>query len=364
MIQVFHGFYQRYFSEEESIIFTLLLVAFFTVMLTMGSIIAPLLWSLVLAYMLQGLVNSLEKLHMPHHLAVYLVFFLFLGVTFLAFLVFLPFTFNRLTVLIHDMPEMFEHLRDLLLLLPQNYPGVFSADQVQRWFSVIQNEMMAWGQAALGHTISSFPRLVTWLVYAVLVPILVFFMLKDSEKLLDWFSKLLPDRRPIMAQVWHEMNDQLANYIRGKSLQIVIVGAVSFVVFALMGLHYALMLAVLVGISTIVPYIGATAAAVPVVLVALFQWGFGNEFYQLIVIFLVLHALDGNLLVPLIFSETVNLHPIAIIAAVLVFGGVWGFWGVFFAIPLATFIKAIIRAWPIGHAAPGPVAVTTEQEAP
>jgi putative permease len=363
MIQVFHGFYQRYFSEEEAIIFTLLLVAFFTVMLTMGSIIAPLLWSLVLTYMLQGLVNALEKLHMPHHLAVYLVYFVFLGVTLLSFLVFLPFTFNRLTILIHDLPEMIEHLRELLLLLPENYPGVFSVEQVQRWFSVIQNELMAWGQVALSQSISSFPRLVTWMVYTVLVPILVFFMLKDSEKLLGWFTNWLPERRPIMAQIWLEMNDQLSNYIRGKALQIVIVGSVSFVVFALIGLNYALLLAVLVGISTIVPYVGATAAAVPVVLVALFQWGFGSDFYQLIAIFLVLHALDGNLLVPLIFSETVNLHPIAIIASVLVFGGVWGFWGVFFAIPLATFIKAIIRAWPIGHAVPVG-ATTEEQDAP
>ncbi|MDR0781083.1 MAG: AI-2E family transporter [Pseudomonadales bacterium] len=362
MTNVFHGLYRRYFSEEESIIFTLLLVAFFTVMLTMGSVIAPLLWSLVLTYMLQGLVNALERLHMPHNLAVYLVYFVFLGVTLLSFLVFLPFTFNRLTVLIHDMPEMIEHLRRLLLLLPENYPDVFSVEQVQRWFSVVQSELMAWGQMVLSQSISSFPRLVTWMVYTVLVPILVFFMLKDSEKLLRWFKNWLPERRPIMAQIWLEMNDQLSNYIRGKALQIVSVAGVVFVAFALMGLHYSLLLAVLVGVSVIVPYVGAAAAAVPVILVALFQWGFSSEFYQLLTIFLVLHALDGNLLVPLIFSETVNLHPIAIIAAVLVFGGVWGFWGVFFAIPLATFIKAIIRAWPISATASG--ARLEEQDAP
>ena len=67
------------------------------------------------------------------------------------------------------------------------------------------------------------------------------------------------------------------------------------------------------------------------------------------VAYAILQLLDGNVLVPLIFSETVNLHPIAIIAAVLIFGGLWGFWGVFFAIPLATFIKALLRAWPVSH---------------
>jgi len=361
MIRVFHGFYQRYFSEDEAIIFTLLLVAFFTVMLTMGSIIAPLLWSLVLTYMLQGLVNALERLRVPHSIAVYLVYSLFLGLTFLSFLVFLPFTFNRLRILINDLPMMSEQLRGLLLLLPENYPDVFTVEQVQRWLNVIQNELMAWGQAALSQSVSSFPRLVNWMVYTVVVPILVFFMLKDSEKLLGWFENWLPERRPIMAQIWHEMNDQLANYIRGKALQILIGTSVSFVAFALMGLNYSLLLAVLVGLSAIVPYVGAVAVAVPVILVAFFQWGFTSAFYQVVGIYVLLQMLESNLLVPLIFSDAVNLHPIAIIAAVLVFGGLWGFWGVFFAIPLATFIKAIIRAWPVVES-PRPPPAAVEQD--
>ena len=62
--------------------------------------------------------------------------------------------------------------------------------------------------------------------------------------------------------------------------------------------------------------------------------------------YLVIQALDGNVLVPLLFSEVVDLHPIAIIVAVLVFGGIWGFWGVFFAIPLATVVQSVLKAWP------------------
>ncbi|MDR2213801.1 MAG: AI-2E family transporter [Pseudomonadales bacterium] len=360
MIELFRGLYQRYFSEQEAIIFSLLLVIFFSVLWTIGSIIAPLLWSLVLAYLLQGMVNALERLRMPHHLAVYLVYCLFLGVTFLSLLVFLPFSFNRLAGLVNDLPKMMDQLRNLVLLLPQNYPDVFSVEQVQRWFNVLQNGLMSWGQALLSQSMSSFPRLITWMVYTVLVPILVFFMLKDSKKLLIWFTNWLPERRPIMAQVWQEMNDQLSNYIRGKALQIVIVGVVAFALFALMGLNYALLLAVLVALSIIVPYVGVTAVSVPVLLVAFFQWGFSADLYQFVIAFLILHALDGNLLVPLIFSETVNLHPIAIIASVLVFGGLWGFWGVFFAIPLATFIKAVIHAWPISQTAEELVAARGE----
>ncbi len=347
MIKVFHGFYTRYFSEEEAIIFTLLLVLFFTVMVTLGSIIAPLLWSVVITYLLQGLVTALEKLHMPHRLAVYLVYFVFLGLTVLTLLVFLPFTWNRITSFMNDLPSIIEELRSLVLLLPENYPDVFTTEQVQLWLSSMQQELGRLGENLLSYSFSSVPRIVTVMVYAVLVPIMVFFMLKDSEKLLNWFETWLPEKRPVMAQIWHEMNDQLGNYIRGKALQMLIMGTATFIVFELLGLNYSFLLAVLIGVSVIVPFLGATVVIVPIFLVAFFQWGFGSELTQVMIAYFVLHLIDGNILVPLIFSETVNLHPIAILSAVLVFGGIWGFWGVFFAIPLATFIKAIIRAWPV-----------------
>lgn len=349
MIKVFHGFYERYFAEEEAIIFTVLLILFFTIMLTMGSIIAPMLWGLVITYMLQGLVNSMDRLHVPHHLAVYFVYFLFLGLTVLVMLFALPFAWNRLSAFVRDMPAITDQLRALLLLLPEKYPGVFSVDQVQVWINEMQNEVLVYGQTLLSNSVSSVTRVVTWIVYSVLVPIMVFFMLKDSEKLLGWFETWLPEKRPLMAQVWHEMNDQLANYIRGKALQIVIVGTVTWLVFALLGLEAAPLLAVVIGLSVIIPFVGATVVLVPLFLAGFLQWGFSSELLQVMLAYLAIHLIDANILVPLIFSETVNLHPIAIIVAILVFGGLWGVWGVFFAIPLATFIKAIIRAWPVSH---------------
>ena len=142
------------------------------------------------------------------------------------------------------------------------------------------------------------------------------------------------------------MKAQVSNYVRGKFLEILIVGIVSYLAFAFMDLRYAGLLALLVGLSVVVPYIGAAVVTIPVAAVAFVQWGWSSEFYWLLGIYALIQALDGNVLVPLLFSEAVNLHPIAIIVAVLVFGGLWGFWGVFFAIPLATLLKAILSAWP------------------
>ena len=95
----------------------------------------------------------------------------------------------------------------------------------------------------------------------------------------------------------------------------------------------------------LIPYVGAALVTIPVLAVALVQFGLGSEFWYIFIAYSIIQALDGNLLVPLLFSEAVSLHPLYIIIAVLFFGGLWGFWGVFFAIPLATLVKAVLSAW-------------------
>jgi putative permease len=142
------------------------------------------------------------------------------------------------------------------------------------------------------------------------------------------------------------MNEQLGNYVRGKSIEILIVGAATFVSFTVLGLNYAVLLGVAVGLSVLIPYVGAAVVTIPVFVVAVIQFGWTWDLALIMIVYGVIQFLDGNVLVPLLFSEVVDLHPITIIAAVLAFGGLWGVWGVFFAIPLATLIKAIYKAWP------------------
>jgi putative permease len=100
----------------------------------------------------------------------------------------------------------------------------------------------------------------------------------------------------------------------------------------------------------LIPYVGFIVTTIPVVLVGYFQWGgdggVTGQFAMMLYTYLMVQFIDGNILVPILFSEVVNLHPIAIIIAILFFGSIWGFWGVFFAIPLATLVNAIINAWP------------------
>jgi putative permease len=106
-----------------------------------------------------------------------------------------------------------------------------------------------------------------------------------------------------------------------------------------------MLISLFVGLSVLVPYIGVTVMIFPVALFAYFQWGFEPAFFYTLIAYAVIQLLDGNLLAPLLLSEVVNLHPVSIITAILVFGGLWGLWGLFFAIPLATLVHAVIKAW-------------------
>src|SRR5690606_29576912 len=119
-----------------------------------------------------------------------------------------------------------------------------------------------------------------------------------------------------------------------------------YITFSLFGLNYATLLSFLVGLSVIIPYVGAVIVTIPIAIIAYFQWGISSEWSYLMLTYLIIQALDANVLVPLLFSEVVGLHPVAIIIAVLFFGGIWGVGGVFFAIPLATLVQAILKAWP------------------
>jgi putative permease len=252
----------------------------------------------------------------------------------------------QVTQLVRELPYIISLGQESLIQLPQKYPNLFTEAQVSDLMEAIRAEITTMSQRVLSYSLPAVFGLISLMVYSILVPVMVFFFLKDKQHILAWLSKGLPKERRLVDEVASDVNDQVANYVRGKVWEIFIVGAVSFATFTLMGLNYALLLATMVGLSVIIPYVGAAVVTVPIAIIAWFQWGWSPEFGWLLFAYGVLQALDGYLLVPLLFSEVVNLHPVAIIIAILIFGGLWGFWGVFFAIPLATLVKAVLTAWP------------------
>ncbi len=346
MKQLIHDFFDRYFHDEESVILLILLTVALGVLLLLGGILAPLIAAIIIAYLMQGLVNIVLRYGASPRLAFISVYSLFFGMFLLMLFYLMPRAWNQLRRLANEIPNLLSEGQTALMSLPENYPSLFSDAQVRAFIEGLGGEIGGFGQTILEYSLASLPSIFAWVIFLVLVPILVFFVMKDKDELVLWAGNFLPRNRPLMIRIWKEMDEQISNYIRGKVVEIFIVGGVAYVMFIIMGINYALLLSVLVGLSVIVPYIGATVVTLPVAAVAYVQWGIGGEFYTVLIGYLVLQVIDGNVLVPIIFSEAVNLHPVAIIAAVLVFGGVWGLAGVFFAIPLATFVKAIINAWP------------------
>jgi putative permease len=334
------------FTNPQVVFLTLFLVLLFVVVVLMGNMLAPLLAAVVIAYLLEGLVSVLEKTRLPRLVAVLVVYFAFL--LFVALILFglLPLLSQQATQFVQQIPSMLNVGQDVLLKLPESYPEIVSADQIGEIIVVIRTELTSWGQKLLSVSLASVMGLITILIYLILMPILIFFMMKDKESLVAWISRFAPSEHQLVGQVWSEVDRQIGNYVRGKFWEIVIVWFACVVTFSVLGLQYTMLLAVVVGLSVLIPFVGAAVVTIPVVFVAWFQWGFTGDFFVLVSAYLIIQALDGNLLVPMLFSEVNNLHPVAIIAAVLIFGGLWGVLGVFFAIPLATLVHAVINAWP------------------
>jgi putative permease len=349
MIKIFERWIERYFAEEEAVLLAVLLVAAVIIIMTLGVVLAPMLTALIIAFLMQGMVLRLVSWGLPHLYAVITAFLVLVSSIVLGLLVLLPAMWQQVVTLAAETPRMIKDGQAMLLHLPDAYPQFITEDHIRQITSGVAQELGRLGQNVLSFSLAQLPVLMAVVIYVVLVPILVFFFLKDAQPMLTWVAGLLPKERPVMRQIWREMNLQIANYVRGKVLEIVIVAGVTSVAFSLLGLNYALLLGILTGLSVLIPYIGAAVATFPVFLIGFFQWGWSSDLLYLMLVYGVIQALDGNVLVPLLFSEAVKMHPVAIVLAVLVFGGLWGFWGVFFAIPLATLCKAILNAWPTRH---------------
>jgi len=346
MLALLFQWYKRRFSDPQAIGLLVILLMAFCILFFFSGLLAPLLVALVLAYLLEWPTVRLQRLGCSRTCATSMVLIVFAGILLVMVLIVAPVAWQQGINLLRDLPNMLNKLYVYAAGLPKRFPALVDAGIIDIIVENLRSRLTGLGESLVKYSLASLVGLMTLMIYLVLVPLMVFFLLKDKEQMLNAVRRVLPRNRGLAGVVWQEMNQQITNYIRGKVLEMVAVGFVTWIAFLVLGLNYALLLAVLVGISVLIPYIGAMVVTIPVIGVGLFQWGLGTDFWTMFIVYLVVQALDGNVLVPILFSEAVNLHPLVIILSVVIFGGMWGFWGVFFAIPLATLIKAVVRAWP------------------
>lgn len=345
MFKILQGWLNRYFSDPQVVIFWFIILGVGVLVFKFGNILIPVFASIVIAYLLDGMILRLQRFKIPRIGSVLIVFIIFLACLSILMIVLLPMIAKQVRQLLEYLPDIIKKIQVVLMRLPERYPDFISEGQLQPVFDSMTTEVTKLGQRGLTHVMTWVRGAISLLVYLILVPLMVFFFLKDKKIILEWVRGFLPEDHGMATEVWRELNQQIANYARGKMWEILIVWTVSYITLKFLGLKFSMLISLLVGLSVLIPYVGATMMYIPIVLISYFQWGWSSEFAYVIIAYTIIQALDGNLLVPLLLSEVVDLHPVAIIVAVLVFGGLWGIWGLFFAIPLATLVQSTIKVW-------------------
>ena len=265
-------------GNPQLVILVLTLVIGLGAVLWIGNMVAPILASVVIAWLLDSLANPLIRLRIPRFLGVLVVYLGFLALLALIVFAIVPILSQQATQLVSQIPGILAELQDVLMRLPQRYPEFISESQVNQIAGAIGYEAMALGRGMLTASVSSVFGVITLGIYLVLMPLLVFFMLKDKDRLTAWVIGFLPRDHRLLAHVWEDVHRQLGNYVRGKIIEILVVWVATYFTFAVFGLDFAMLLSFLVGISVLVPYVGAIAVTIPVAMIAYVQWGIGPDF--------------------------------------------------------------------------------------
>ena len=346
MIEHINKLFKRIFNNEETVIFSLVIVFVLILFSLFAAILTPFIISVVVAYLLVGLQKKIQSYNISESLSAIFAFSIFIIVGAAMFMWLIPLIYVQLQSFVLDLPRLFDEFMNFMTTLSVTFPDLVNSDQISLFFQSVSSELSSITQNLVKSSIAGIQSTISVLLYIILFPILVYFFFFDRKNIINGLTKIIPGDRTMLSKVWSEMDVQLSNYVRGKALEIIIVGLLAAILFYSFGLKYAALLAFLVGISALIPYVGAFLVTIPIVVIGLLQFGLSSQFYLLVGLYILLQFVDGNILVPIIFSEAVKLHPLVIIFAVFLFGSMFGFWGVFFSIPLATFIKAIINSWP------------------
>jgi putative permease len=238
-MQMIRDWFRRRFSDPQVVVLLVLILLGAGVLLVLGGMLAPVLASVVIAYLLEGPVGLLQRWKLPRMAAVLLVFLLFL--VFLFFLLFglLPLLWQQVVQLFQQLPSWISWIQRELMRLPELYPDFISEQLVLDLAAVLKTELTQLGQRILSLSVSSVTGIISILVYMILMPLMVFFFLKDKTRLFQWAAGLLPKERGLAREVWRDVNRKIGSYVRGKVWEIFIVWGVSYATFALLGLDFA-----------------------------------------------------------------------------------------------------------------------------
>ena len=347
MFRFFKEWYDSHLTDPNQVALALIILFITLVTYILLATVAPILVAIILAYMLEGIVHRFTvNNRISRNTVVLFVYLSFLAVSMIILFLIFPLMIEQLTLFIKSLPSILEKGKTFLLSFTSADKGLITANQLTNIFSALNTEITMMSGSIVSYSLSSAGSIIEIIIYMLIVPILIFFLLFDKKDINAWFKKFFPEKLDLSKKAYAELDLKIGNYIRCKFIEIIIVWIASTLLFTILGLNYSLILGFLCGISVIIPYVGAIAVTIPIVFVGYFQWGTSSEFWYIVLAHILIQVLDGNVVVPVLFSDAVNLHPLAILVSILFFGTIWGIWGVFFAIPLAVLVNTLLNIWP------------------
>ncbi|HEX8273516.1 MAG TPA: AI-2E family transporter [Longimicrobiaceae bacterium] len=328
---------------------------------TTGFLLAPFFLAVVLAYIQHPLVRALERRGLSRNMAVLALAVPGVVVVGLIVAFGIPALAGQVANFIQNVPGYIQSLtlrveRWQLLLQTRDLPYVDEQAMLARLRSVQPEAVVAYlqerqsalagaawrGVLGVGKGVSS---LLTLLSYVFLTPILVFYLLRDWDRITAGLAGLVPAaQQPRVLGFFREYDQLLAGYLRGNFLESAIVGVLTWLGYWILGVPYALLLGVVAGVFNVIPYMGLIVSLIPAVIIALFTANILLSLGKVFLVFIVVQLLDGSYIGPKIVGEAVGLHPVWIILALSVAGYFFGFVGLLLAVPLAVLVKLLLTS--------------------
>ncbi|MET1015084.1 MAG: AI-2E family transporter [Paenisporosarcina sp.] len=320
---------------------------FYPIQVLLANVVLPVILATIAYYLLRPILNGLIKLRVPKIWGILFILLALIGLITLLIVAVFPFLRDQTSTLIQEFPEYFRKL--VVSLDAFLRTSVFSSYYVNLDVDKIINEIprdigdtisdtLGGVATGIGKVIST----LTGLVLAIVtVPFILFYLLKDGEKLPQYILKLLPPRmREDAAHVMKEADKQISAYIQGQILVAMCIGFMVFIGFLIIGMDYALLLGVLAMITSVVPYLGPIIAVTPAAIIAIVTSPF--MLVKLALVWTVVQLVEGKFISPQIMGKSLHIHPITIIFVLLTAGSLFGVPGVILGIPGYALLKVLV----------------------
>ncbi len=314
----------------------------------LSPILTPFLFAALLAYLGNPLLGRLEAYHLPRALAVTLVFLALFGLLLLLLLILVPRLEDQVSQLLGRLPRYLEWLKGYLQpYLEQWLPEARETLNTQLLGEALAQHWQTAGGVLAGvwQSLSrSGLALITWLVNLLLVPVLAFYLLRDWNRLISTAATLLPrDSSVPWRRLARESDEVLGAFLRGQLAVMFALGVIYTTGLWLVGLEFALLIGLLAGVVSFVPYLGLIFGIAAAGLASLVQFQGPDQLHWVALVFIVGQVLEGSLLTPRLVGERIGLHPVAVIFAVMAGGQLYGFFGILLALPVAAVAMVFLR---------------------